>query len=235
MMHPLKNYPNNGISEQCLPLWPLVVIWQNLCVITYVSNLKAMKKFCCIMGLLCLSSQAVEAQAKKKKAPSNTMQQKAPLKTNTKQITQLKNTASYPAKALAIPTSTLGWRTLKINNNIGISDPVLRILNDKANGSLETIDFREFMGYGRGAYGLKHGHIMLRPTGSTTSGGITGSGTVGTGSSLGNVGVHGMAVGVNGKNPYVGGGMWGTKGTGIGTNFRMQDSSNHSIRIVRDR
>jgi hypothetical protein len=235
MIHPFKNYPNNGICEQCLPPWHFVVKWQNLCVISYGSNLKAMKKFCCIIGLLCLCSQAVEAQAKKKKTPSDTVQQKTPVKTNTKQTTQLKNSASYPAKTPALPTSTLGWRNMELNNTMGISDPVVRTLNDRANGSLESIDFREFMGYGRGAYGLKHGHIMLRPTGSTTSGGITGSGTVGTGSSLGSIGIHGMAVGVNGKNPFAGPGMWGTTGTGIGTNFRMHDSSNRSIRVLRDK
>jgi hypothetical protein len=192
-----------------------------------------MKKICFIISICCLFSQAVEAQTKKKRTPSKTVQQKP--SNNPAKSRQLNSTASYPAKGPAIPTSTLGWRNLHINSSQGISDPVVRTLNNRANGNLETIDFREFMGYGRGTNGFKHGHILLRPTGSTTSGGITGSGTVGTGSSLGNVGVHGVAVGVNGKNPFAGPGMWGTTGTGIGTNFRMHDSSNRSIRVVKDK
>jgi|GEM_PF-1033279 len=195
-----------------------------------------MKQFIILLSIYLLSANTGDAQTRKKNAAAKTQQQtKSTITKKTDSTAQLKNTNSYNAKAPALPSSTFGWRgTPVLGDNKSIADPVLRTLNNRANGATVDIDFREFMQIGRGTYGLKHGHILLRPNGSTTSGGITGSGTVGTGSSLGNVGVHGTAIGVNGKNTYSGPGMWGTMGTGIGTNFRVNDSTNNSIRLKRD-
>jgi hypothetical protein len=189
-----------------------------------------MKTVLILFGFSILLNQEADAQTKSKRIPSknNSITKKPALKQN------LSSNTSYPAKGPAIPTSTLGWRNAPLYNTQSVNDPIVRRLNERFYGTGNNIDFRKFMGIGRGTYGFKHGHITLKPNGSTTSGGITGSGSVGTGSSLGNVGVHGAAVGVNGKNPYAGPGMWGTTGTGIGTNFRMNDSSNRSIRQIKD-
>ena len=59
------------------------------------------------------------------------------------------------------------------------------------------------------AYGFHNGRLLLRSTGATSSGTITGSGSVGTGSSLGNIGSTGSGIGLNGKTPDAGSGMWG--------------------------
>ncbi len=174
------------------------------------------------------------AEAQTKKAPAKA--QASEKKTTTKQQPKkLENTTSHQAKAPAIPRSSLGWRNTPIqNNNLQIADPIVNTLNARANGAHTNIEFKDLMGVGRGTYGVANGRILLRPTGSTTSGGITGSGAVGTGSSPGAFGIHGIVSTVNGKNPYAGPGMWGTTGTGIGTNYRMDDNSSKSIQIKKE-
>lgn len=59
------------------------------------------------------------------------------------------------------------------------------------------------------AYGFANGHLLLSTTSATTSGTITGSGSVGTGSSMGSLGTNGPAMELNGKSPYAGSAMWG--------------------------
>lgn len=61
----------------------------------------------------------------------------------------------------------------------------------------------------KNAYGFHKGRLLLHTTGATSSGTITGSGVVGTGSSLGNIGSTGSGIGLNGKTPQAGSGMWG--------------------------
>lgn len=59
------------------------------------------------------------------------------------------------------------------------------------------------------AYGFANGHIILNTTGAVTSGTQTGSGAVGTGTSLATFGSIGAPMNVNGKSPYAGINMWG--------------------------
>ncbi|MFL5771785.1 MAG: hypothetical protein ACJ75F_01420 [Flavisolibacter sp.] len=61
----------------------------------------------------------------------------------------------------------------------------------------------------KNAYGFHNGRLILHTSGATSSGTITGSGVVGTGSSLGNIGSTGSGIGLNGKTPDAGTGMWG--------------------------
>jgi len=61
----------------------------------------------------------------------------------------------------------------------------------------------------KNAYGFHNGRLLFRTTGATSSGTITGSGVVGTGSSLGNIGSTGSGIGLNGKTPNAGSAMWG--------------------------
>jgi hypothetical protein len=182
-----------------------------------------MRRIILCAGILVMLSYSAEAQTKTKKTTTN--------KTNT---TTLVNTSTNAAKAPAIPKSSLGWRNTPVmSSNWQIADPIVRTLNERANGASTTIDFKDFMGVGRGTYGVANGHILLRPNGATTSGGITGSGAVGTGSTPGGIGIHGASLGVNGKNPYAGPAMWGTTGTGIGTNYQMTEASSNSIRTKK--
>ena len=189
-----------------------------------------MKKLLLCAGIFLMIGETTSAQAGTKKKTTKTP---APTSTQNKSV-KLESTNSYSAKKPAIPRSGQGWLSTPTGStNYQIADPVVRTLNERANGANTAIDFREFLGVGRGMYGIANGQILLRPNGTTTSGGITGSGAVGTGSTPGGAGMHGTALGVNGKNPYAGPGMWGTTGTGIGTNFRMNETSSRSIRLKK--
>jgi len=166
------------------------------------------------------------AEAQTKKAASNKSQAAAKSSSTNKNTKKLESTSAYEAKAPALPKSSLGWQnTPATTNSFRINDPIIRTLNAKAHGANVPIDFKEFLGVGRGAYGIANGRIMLRPTGSTTSGGITGSGSIATGSTPASAGIHATVPTVNGKNPYAGPGMWGTTGVGIGTDFRRNEIS----------
>lgn len=98
-----------------------------------------------------------------------------------------------------------------------IADPVTRALMEGTNGA----DIRknsEIAGISKRAYGFANGLIMLRSSGAASSGTVSGSGSVGTGTTPGTAGMHGAGIGVNGKNPYAGVGIWGTALTGKGIN-----------------
>lgn len=89
-----------------------------------------------------------------------------------------------------------------------ISDPTVLTLDARAN-NLETGKIhRPIIGVPTLRYGTAHGHLLFYNTSATSSGSFTGTGNVGTGTSIGNVGMGGMALGVNGKNPYAESGIW---------------------------
>ena len=192
-----------------------------------------MKRLVLCVGVFIGLLNTAEAQAKKATTnkPQSTVQ-KTPVKNNTNKLI---SSGSYEAKAPAIPQSSLGWQnTPTISNSFQINDPIVRTLNARANGANTTVDVKELLGVGRGTYGVANGRILLRSTGSTTSGGITGSGAVATGSTPGSAGIHATVPTVNGKNPYAGPSMWGTTGVGIGTDFRQNEMSLRTLPL-RDR
>jgi len=166
------------------------------------------------------------ADAQTKKTATKKSQAAATKATTNNNTQKLESTGSYQAKGPAIPKSSLGWQnTPVIANSLQINDPIIRTLNARANGANTTVDFKELLGVGRGTYGVANGKILLRPTGSTTPGGITGTGSVASGSTPASAGIHATVPTVNGKNPYAGPGMWGTTGVGIGTDFRQNEIS----------
>jgi hypothetical protein len=65
-------------------------------------------------------------------------------------------------------------------------------------------------------------HIIFHNTTATNSGTATGSGAVGTGSSIGASGTSGATMGVNGKNPYAGPGIYGTR---VGNDLRRNEDA----------
>jgi hypothetical protein len=103
---------------------------------------------------------------------------------------------------------------LNQNNQYQIVDPTIRALNDKANGGDVKISSSGIVGMPKGTYGFAKGHVTFYTAGSTSSGTITGSGSVGTGSTPGSLGTNGSVPDVNGKNPYAGSSIWGTRITG---------------------
>jgi hypothetical protein len=109
-------------------------------------------------------------------------------------VISLESSSSYPAKASA---------------NYTIADPTINALRAKANGADVKISNSGIVGMPKRAYGFANGHLVLYTNSATSSGTITGSGAVGTGSSPGSLGTNGPAMALNGKSPYAGSAMWG--------------------------
>jgi hypothetical protein len=155
-----------------------------------------MKKIILCACILVIAHYAVSGQGLKKNNPPQ------PVKQKPKTIThQLNSEVSYPAfseRQAAEPSSVET-----------ISDPTIRLLNARANGSDVKLSSSGIVGMPKRAYGFANGRIRLNGGGATTSGTQTGSGAVGTGSSLGTFGSMGPGMGLNGKNPHVGWSMWG--------------------------
>jgi hypothetical protein len=169
-----------------------------------------MKKMLFAIGVLGVGLVA-GAQQKSKKNPPSVVTQRHKIET-TKPVKQqpavnLLHTGRYAAKAGNGVT------------NLYIADPVIRAFNMRSNGANIRLSGSGVLGAPRGTYGFANGQISLRTTDATSIGGITGSGSVGTGSSAGGVGTAGMAPLVNGKNVYAGPSIWGSA-----RNMQLPDS-----------
>jgi hypothetical protein len=127
--------------------------------------------------------------------------------------TILNNSNSYPAKTNSLSA---------LKNNYTISDPILTTLNARANGANIRFNNSGIIGMPKSAYGFVNGHIILNTNGAVTSGTQTGSGSVGTGTSLATFGSIGAPMNVNGKSPYAGVNMWGNA---MNMNIIRRDSS----------
>ncbi|HEU4904439.1 MAG TPA: hypothetical protein VFT06_16650 [Flavisolibacter sp.] len=92
-----------------------------------------------------------------------------------------------------------------------IADPAINVLNQRAGGNNVPVSSSGIVGMPKGTYGIANGKILLRPTTATSSGTAYGSGAVGTGTTLMGVGTGENTPGINGKNPYAGPWLWGTK------------------------
>ena len=157
----------------------------------------------CILFVITASAQ--ERKNKINKQPGKTIvTKKSKINTGKDKTTQspvlLSSTNSYMAKSGISVTS---------NNNFTISDPTIVALNARANGADVTISNSGIVGMPKRAYGFGNGKLILNSTAATSSGTITGSGAVGTGSSMGSIGSYGPGIGLNGKSPDAGSAMWG--------------------------
>lgn len=92
-----------------------------------------------------------------------------------------------------------------------IADPMIRMLNQKANGKNVQISSSGIVGVPNGTYGFANGKLFLRQTTATSSGTIFGSGAVGTGTTLMGVGTGANTPGLNGKTLAAGPAFWGMK------------------------
>lgn len=137
----------------------------------------------------------------------------AQLKTKSTTRTKKKATTTQTTTAAQNPNRLMQMGHYKAKKPMGIvsnqntffiSDPTIRTFNMRANGAPIEMDGKEVLGVPKIVYGLGKGQVLFRSRGATTSGTGTGSGTVGTGSSTGPIGMHGLALGVNGKSPYAG-------------------------------
>lgn len=101
-------------------------------------------------------------------------------------------------------------------SRFSIADPTINLLNQRAGGSNAPISNSGIVGMPKRAYGFANGKILLRNTTAPSSGTMYGSGSVGTGTTISGVGISENVIGVNGKNPYAGPSLWGSKMTASG-------------------
>ncbi|MBO9681831.1 MAG: hypothetical protein J7502_04030 [Flavisolibacter sp.] len=170
-----------------------------------------MKRIFWCAGILLLINATTVAQTKSSKsktkqavqsktASKNKAGNKSISKSGT--IETFNTTAGYPAKA---NTSIL----FSPQTRYTITDPILTTLNKRANGADISFNKSGIIGMPKRAYGFADGKIILATTGAVTFGTQTGSGAVGTGTSLATFGSIGAPMNVNGKSPYAGINMWG--------------------------
>jgi len=166
-----------------------------------------MKKFIlciCSVCLLTLISSAQRNKIASNRAGKTTVKKSAKStpanSANTTQAIILNSTASYSARS---------GSNLSMADRYSITDPTVKALNARASGADVQLGKSGIVGMPKRAYGFGNGHLTLYTTGATSSGTITGNGAIGTGSSLGNIGSYGPAIGLNGKSPYAGSTMWG--------------------------
>gem|GEM_PF-4664780 len=96
--------------------------------------------------------------------------------------------------------------------SFSIADPVVNHFQDRLSGRVQTETLeRPVIGMPRMRYGVANGRLLFYNNSAPSSGGNTGSGSVGTGTSVGVMGSSGNTSGVNGKNPYAGPGIYGNR------------------------
>jgi hypothetical protein len=139
-------------------------------------------------------------RSKTTSANKKSIQTKNKATTDTSNIVTLNTTVSYPAKANILSVQ---------RNNYTIADPILTTLDKRANGVNIRFNNSGIVGMPKRAYGFANGHITFSTSGSVTFGTQTGSGAVGTGTSLGTFGSMGTSMNVNGKSHNAGINMWG--------------------------
>jgi hypothetical protein len=165
-----------------------------------------MKRMILCAGIFLLISVNALSQTKSKK--ESTVQQPKNHVSKNKENGSVSNalilnsSGSYDAKGTASGLST--WK-----NNYVISDPLLTTLSARANGANIQYNHSGIVGMPKRAYGFSNGHIILNPSGAVTSGTQTGSGAVGTGTSLATFGSIGAPMHVNGKSSNAGINTWG--------------------------
>lgn len=178
-----------------------------------------MKRMHLSIGLLLLFAITTTAQAQQK---SKAEKKRQPVKK-----TVVANSKSKPARSDAPNTvnlsSTGEYKAYNRSQegmtrssgagekSLTITDPTIKTYNAIANGANIKIGSSGVLGVPKGRYGYANGHLTLLPNGATSTGTTTGSGSVGTGSSPGSVGTIGPGMGVNGRNPYAGPDIRGTR------------------------
>jgi len=126
-----------------------------------------------------------------------------------KTITNSSTTSSTSFSAVSTSSYSAKSDSAEGKSNFSIADPTIRALNLNANGGDVRISNSGIVGMPKRAYGFANGHIYFSNRTATSSGTITGSGVVGTGSTMGSIGSYGPYLNINGKSPYAGSNMWG--------------------------
>ena len=180
-------------------------------------------------GILLLVTADAQSQTRSKKAKTN--QAVHSKSTSTKTASNERMFSSTTVRLNSISNYSAKSSTLTgLKNNYTVSDPILTTLNARANGANTKFNNSGIIGMPKRAYGFANGHILLSTTGAVTSGTQTGSGAVGTGTSLATFGSVGAPMNVNGKSPYAGINMWGNA---MNMNVTQRDSSLRTMSLKK--
>lgn len=159
---------------------------------------------CTAILFLAMASKAQTKQTSKTKTPSAKAKTQTKAKTNAKKTDNSNTTALTSVNAFQAKANTNSTQS-----NFIIGDPIVLALDARAAGADIKISKSGIVGMPKRAYGFANGRLFFGTTSSVTSGTQTGSGGVGTGTSLGTFGSISPVMGVNGKSPYAGSSMWG--------------------------
>ena len=139
-------------------------------------------------------------------------------KSNKQYTTAKKRTDKKSNNKTNTKQNTISLNSVSVNQAYGtsssrftIADPTINAFNMRATGNDVKISSSGIVGMPKVTYGLANGKILLRNTTATSSGTVYGSGAVGTGTTLIGIGTSEDAIGVNGKNPYAGPWLWGSR------------------------
>lgn len=130
-----------------------------------------------------------------------------------KHSTKTETAANNQAEASATSNTLISSSSNQAygSRRFSIADPTIKTLNGRANGSNVPVPSTGIVGMPKGMYGFANGKILLRNTTAPSSGTLYGSGAVGTGTTITGVGAAENAIGVNGKAPYAGPWLWGSR------------------------
>jgi len=194
-----------------------------------------MKRMFWCAGILLLINTAVQAQIKSGKLKTKQAAKSQTVSTN-KANDNAGNAIVNSASNVSL-TSTTNYSAKAIKSVLSspqtvytVPDPILRKRDQRARGANIRFNNSGIVGMPKRAYGFANGHISLATTGAVTSGTQTGSGAVGTGTSLATFGRIGPSMNVNGKSAYAGINMWGNARnmmiTGIDSSVRLTPLKN---------
>lgn len=160
-----------------------------------------MKRILFYTFLLCIGFATI-ASAQTEKNRKTTNHQAIKEKSNLTQT--LQDTGSFTSSG---SNEAFGSRS----GRFSISDPIINALNHRANGYNIPSGASGIPRMPKGTYGFANGKLLLRSTTATSPGTSYGSGGVGTGTAIMGTGTGENIPGVNGKNPYAGPWLWGTR------------------------
>ena len=174
-----------------------------------------------ICAVLIFSFSVASAQATKLKRSTKILNKRAAVRKQS-----IKNSTTHNA-ATTFHLSSTSNNTAKATTRFSIADPVIIGFNERAKGEALRIPKSPIIGMPKSYYGLAKGHIFLKNSDATSTGGNTGTGSVGTGSSIGPTGTSGQAIGVNGKTPYAAPDIYGIPGIKAPQSMRTGERTNH--------
>jgi hypothetical protein len=165
-----------------------------------------MNRILFLLVLMMGVTQLTNAQMGKKKAKPTAAKHKIIAEKQTQQ--EAKTTEQTVSLVANSENNAYGTAPAR---RFSIADPTINALNQQAAGNTRIVSPSGVVGMPKRAYGFANGKILLRPTTAPSSGTVYGSGSVGTGTTIMGVGAGENALGVNGKNPYAGPSLWGSK------------------------